>query len=339
MKANNGHGKVLEKNVLLMEGDLMWPSAVKHGNGRDWWIMGLQESDTKHYLFLLSKDGISGPSVQDIGPPFDTIEYAGKSLFSEDGSLYLRHDTNKALRLYDFDRCTGQLSNLRIIPHNPDEYPSWNAAFSPDDRFLYLNRPGWVRTFDLAEMDFQTTYDTLATWELNFCPSYPFPSSYLFCQLGPDGKIYYSNASSTRCLNVVNKPAFPGQAADCEEAGFELPGFNYLTLNQFPNYRLGEWDNSPCDTINFQKPGDGFFANEYSPGQSSQVDRSYTLLPPIPGSPCKGCTERDLEILKNPMSLVHALLVLKTTGRLPDDWPTEQAERDGIYLAEPPQRE
>ncbi|MCB0520991.1 MAG: hypothetical protein KDD27_18785, partial [Saprospiraceae bacterium] len=292
MKANNGHGKVLEKNVLLMEGDLMWPSAVKHGNGRDWWIMGLQESDTKHYLFLLSKDGISGPSVQDIGPPFDTIEYAGKSLFSEDGSLYLRHDTNKALRLYDFDRCTGQLSNLRIIPHNPDEYPSWNAAFSPDDRFLYLNRPGWVRTFDLAEMDFQTTYDTLATWELNFCPSYPFPSSYLFCQLGPDGKIYYSNASSTRCLNVVNKPAFPGQAADCEEAGFELPGFNYLTLNQFPNYRLGEWDNSPCDTINFQKPGDGFFANEYSPGQSSQVDRSYTLLPPIPGSPCKGCTER-----------------------------------------------
>ncbi len=341
MKANNGNGKVMEKNVVMMEGDLMWPAAVKHGNGRDWWIMGLQKSDTKHYLFLLSPQGITGPYIQDIGPPFDTVEYAGKSLFSQDGSLYLRHDTNKALRLYDFDRCTGQLSNLRIIPQPEVELPSWIAAFSPDDRFLYLNRPGWVRTLDLWEEDLTSTYDTLSNWELNFCPSYPWQSSYFFCQLAPDGKIYYSNAMPTRCLNTVHRPDLPGDAADCEEAAVILPGFNAGTLTQFPNYRLGEWDGSPCDTVNFQRPGDGFLAKQYAKGAAGpagQPDRSYTLLPTLPGSPCEGCSKKDLEMLRNPMAFVYAQYIFQTTGRPPADWPAEQAEREGIYLVAPPKK-
>lgn len=44
-KSNNGLGKVLSKNNVLMTGDLMWPAVVKHGNGRDWWIMGMQRAD------------------------------------------------------------------------------------------------------------------------------------------------------------------------------------------------------------------------------------------------------------------------------------------------------
>lgn len=39
MNANAGLGKVVAKNVVLAEGDLPSPVAIKHGNGRDWWLI------------------------------------------------------------------------------------------------------------------------------------------------------------------------------------------------------------------------------------------------------------------------------------------------------------
>ena len=65
MNANNGLGKVTEKNKILQYG---WLSrtfqAVRHGNGRDWWIVAPERGDSdKYFLFLLSPEGVSGPFV------------------------------------------------------------------------------------------------------------------------------------------------------------------------------------------------------------------------------------------------------------------------------------
>jgi len=333
MTANSGLGKVLAKNQVLMEGDIMWPAFVKHGNGRDWWVMGMQRADTKHYLYLLSPNGITGPYIQDIGPPFLPTEYSSESLFSENGSLFLRHDAKTALRLYDFDRCTGELSNLRIIPFQ-EPLHSFSAAFSPDNRFLYLNRPGWVWSLDMLASDLSASYDSVAAWEINVYPNFPWYTAYGLNQLGPDGKIYWSNWTSTQALNVMHRPNLLGDAADCEEEAIYLPRWNYLTLPQFPNYRLGEWEGSPCDTINFQKPGDGFTATLYEHGRIWR-DTAYAVLPPIPGARCDGCTARDLEMLNNPMSAIYARMYLEQTGKLPDDWPKEKAEREGLIISLP----
>ncbi len=339
MKANGGLGKVLVKNQVLLEGEIMWPAFVKHANGRDWWIMGMKRADTKHYLFLLSPTGISGPYVQDIGPPFNETEYEGESLFSENGELFLRHDSKTALRLYDFDRCSGQLSNLRIVPFQGDAYQhSFYAAFSPNSRFLYVSRPGSVWSLDLQATNLSASYDTVANWELNYYPNYPWATAYGLNQLGPDGKIYWSNwTGSSQAMNVMNYPNLPGDAADCEEEAFYLPRWNSLTINQFPNYRLGEWDGSPCDTLNAQKPGDGFVATLYNAAEIRR-DTTYTILPPIPGAKCADCTPRDLELLNNPMAYIHAMMVLRETGKPPADWPTEKAEREGMFLVLPPKK-
>ena len=333
MKANNGLGKVIAKNQVLMEGDVMWPAFVKHGNGRDWWIMGMQRADTKHSLYLLSPEGLTGPYIQDLGPPFLSTEFEGESLFSEDGTLFLRHDTKTALRLYDFDRCSGELSNLRVIPFQ-EPLHSYYAAFSPDSRFLYLNRPGWVWSLDLKAPDLSASYDTVAAFEFNSYPTFPWDTGYGFNQLGPDGKIYWSNWTSTRAMNVMHRPNLPGDAADCEEEGLILPRWNYIGVCQFPNYRLGEWEDSPCDTINGQIPGNGFIAVPYEP-MSSHRDTGYLLLPPIAGGRCDDCSEKDLEMLNNPMAAVYARMYLEQTGKLPDDWPKEKAEREGLIIALP----
>ncbi len=337
MNANNGLGKVVAKNQILLQGNLIWVAAVKHGNGRDWWIMSAQKSDPKHYLFLLSPQGISGPYIQDIGPPFNSVEYVGESLFSEDGKYYLRHDSNKALRIYGFDRCTGLLSNLRIVPFQEGLHP-WYAAFSPNSRFLYLSRPGWVWSLDLQAPDLSASFDTVATWELNYYPSYPWVTGYFLNQLGPDGKIYWNHyTGGSKAMNVMHRPDMPGDASDCEEVGFYLPRWNGTTINQFPNYRLGEWDNAPCDTLNGQKPGDGFASSTYDEHQKYS-DNHYSLLKPIPVASCADCSTRDLEMLNNQMAFIHALMEKRISGRTPADWPSEKAEREGIFLLPPPRK-
>lgn len=333
MKANNGLGKVLAKNQVLMEGDIMWPAFVKHGNGRDWWIMGMQRADTKHYLYLLSPEGLTGPYIQDIGPPFVPTEYASESLFSEDGRYFLRHDAKTALRLYDFDRCTGQLSTLRIIPFQ-EPLHSFYAAFSPNNRFLYLSRPGWVWSLDMQAPDLSASYDSVAAWEINVYPTFPWNTAYGLNQLGPDGKIYWSNWTSTQALNVMHRPNLPGDAADCEEEGVILPRWSDVGICQFPNYRLGEWEGSPCDTLNGQRPGDGFTATPYEP-ERFRRDTGYSVLPPIPGARCDDCSERDLEWLNNPASALYARYHLEQTGKLPEDWPKEKAEREGLIISLP----
>src|SRR5690606_32139098 len=69
MEANGGLGTVLEKNQVLLEADvaLGMHTAIKHGNGRDWWIITCDAYSKEYYLFLLSPSGIELASTQDFG--------------------------------------------------------------------------------------------------------------------------------------------------------------------------------------------------------------------------------------------------------------------------------
>ncbi len=53
--------------------------------------------------------------------------------------------------------------------------------------------------------------------------------------------------------------------ADIQLNGIDLPRLNDATCFNFPNYRLGEWDDSPCDTVSLQQTGDGFVRTWYDP--------------------------------------------------------------------------
>jgi hypothetical protein len=336
MNLNEGLGKVLIKNQILMEGDIVCRDAVKHGNGRDWWIIGLQAGDTNHYLFRLSANGISGPYIQDFGPPISLPEYAVPGGFSRDGNLFIRQDIDTEMRIYDFDRCSGLFSNLRIIPYVPGDFYAFNAVFSPDNHFIYLNNPYWIWTIDMQAEDLSASYDTLTHWEWNFNPHYPFGSGYWGGVVAPDNKIYYSNyAGTSRSMNIIHRPNFPADAADCEEEALHLPHNNRFTFNFYPNYRLGEWDESPCDTFNLQGPDDGFEVTRYAAPPTLR-DTTYKVFSPIRGIACPDCTPRDFEMLRSPMQYMMALETLRLTGKPPADWPTEKAERIGLFLTLPP---
>lgn len=282
MNANSGTGKVISKNHVLWQGDLIQPKAVKHANGRDWWIITAQESEHLYYLFLLTPDGIQGPITQIMGDPFPKKEARGVPNFSPDGTLYVRNDANNGLYLMDFNRCTGELSNLRILPY--ETAPGFRfgaAAFSPDGRFVYLSGNTVIVQLDLEapNLDYSAV-DTVQMYD-NFADSGPpFLTRFLYPQLGPDGKIYYSTSGTTPRLHVINRPNLPGLACDVENHGVQLPRINGRTTCFFPNYRLGEWEGSPCDTLNGQRPGDGFVKTTYEDFLERQarapVHKAYT---------------------------------------------------------------
>lgn len=260
-----------------------------------------------------------------------------ESIFSEDGRYFLRHDAKTGPRLYDFDRYTGRLSNLRIIPYKPGTLSSFYAAFSPDNRFLYLSRstPTQLFSLDMEAEDLSESYDSLAFWEFNYFPTWPWATGYSMNQLGPDGKIYAVPSTSSRVLHVIHRPDLPGDAADCEEVGVVLPRFTDVGICQYPSYRLGEWQGSPCDTLNGGYADDGFTHIPYQPGTVRRDGGEYVVLPPLGGLSCPDCTERELETLNNPMAWIYARFHLAQTGRLPDDWPREKAERAGMVVEGP----
>ncbi|MEO6037021.1 MAG: hypothetical protein ABIQ93_01325, partial [Saprospiraceae bacterium] len=156
MNANNGLGKVLEKNMPLVQ-DTLLPSvsAVRHANGRDWWIIVGEQFTDDTYCFLLDTSGIqNAPIIRHdswIGPD----QGAGMLAFSPDGKKMARsgHGLPAAFRIYDFDRCSGQLSNpVTVTIPEAEAFVSW-ACFSPNSRYLYLTN----------EVSRLYQYDTWAT--------------------------------------------------------------------------------------------------------------------------------------------------------------------------------
>jgi hypothetical protein len=265
MNSNNGAGKVIAKNQVLKQGDFIQQKAVKHANGRDWWLLTAQKSEHVYYLFLITPEGVQGPITQTLGDPFPNSEGRGVPNFSPDGTLYVRNDANNGLYLMDFNRCTGELTNLRILPYDQTTgFRFGSAVFSPDSRFIYLSNSNQIVQLDLEapNLDYSAV-DTVQMYD-NFADPYaPFLTQFLYPQLGPDGKIYYSTSGTTPRLHVINRPNLPGLACDVENHGVQLPRFNGRTTCFFPNYRLGEWEGSPCDTLNGQRPGDGFVKTSY----------------------------------------------------------------------------
>ncbi len=121
MNANNGLGMVEIKNQLLISdsigrGQLQ---VVKHGNGKDWWLVQHIAWSNGFYFYLVSEDTIIYTHKQYIGNfPNSAGAWQGQSVFSPDGTKYARYDTRNDLDIFDFDRCSGLLSNpIHITIH------------------------------------------------------------------------------------------------------------------------------------------------------------------------------------------------------------------------------
>ncbi|MBL7778789.1 MAG: T9SS type A sorting domain-containing protein [Chitinophagales bacterium] len=248
MNANTGHGQMIERDKVALNGSLSsWEmAAIKHGNGRDWWVLAREVSSNCYYRLLLAPNGInvlpkycSGTSV-----PFEVGSFA----VSPDGSKLAHFNIGYGINIFDFDRCNGDLINPVSIPIPFLIDSGWGAngaAISPNNRFLYIGITKYVLQYDLQAADIAASVDTVAIYD-GF--QAPFGSFFHTMQLGPDGKIYESCGGGETVYHVINQPDKKGDSCEFVQHGIQLPSPS-LGVPNFPNYRLGALPGSPCDTL------------------------------------------------------------------------------------------
>ena len=263
-------GIVLIKNSLVMPYQVEEGiSCVKHGNGKDWWLMKhqfLDENDIStsncFITLLVTSSGISGPYFQHIGSMHPNVNPSGYdypdgySCFSQSGNLmaYSAYTTGK-VDLFNFDRCTGLLSNHKVVLKN-GLYQTYGMEFSPNEKFLYLarmrNYTGILRS-ELWQYNILTSNNKMI-WDDDYLHLY---SNYATGQLklAPDGKIYlpYSRASGpnhpqadsmTTNLCVINYPNSLDTSCGFQPFSFYVGDSAIATCNMpnMPNYNLTAYD-------------------------------------------------------------------------------------------------
>lgn len=251
---NNGHGDVVEKNVVILEDtmSLSCMSAVRHANGEDWWIIAAQYA-TDNYIFLRMTTGSIFESHRQWIGTFDQEDgQTGQNTFSPDGNWFARFGRENGLALYRFNRCEGSLHEplYDIVPSAPDSSISTGGvAFSPDSRLLYLVTNLWIYQYDLWADDIIGSKVRVATWDGTLIPPNNVAGFFFLPQLAPDGRIYISSTNSIPFFHVIEKPNERGVACQVNQLGFPVPRRNAFVTPYFPNYRLGPLGPGGCDSL------------------------------------------------------------------------------------------
>ena len=273
-RANNDSGLVIQKNMQLNNAPAFdGLAAIRHGNGRDWWLVFqrwdnagiIQYND--FFSYKISSSGITTNLTQNLGPSHTTG--GGQFLFNTSGNKCLNLSWRGLLCLYDFDRCTGLLSNPLTIEQERSAapYPYYvSGVFSPDDSKIYLaayTHPNGINFVDtLYQFDLDAT--NIAQSKLAIYSAANADIGLAAMKLAPDNKIYlttvdlsasipYPDSLYTQFntnLSVINQPDSLGLACDFQPFSFYLGGARtYYGLPNNPDYELGAWVGSPCDTL------------------------------------------------------------------------------------------
>jgi Secretion system C-terminal sorting domain len=282
-----GPGRVIEKRKVLMEGVNISDeiTAVKHGNGRDWWIVIPQNSTHAYYSFLLSPSGFSKPLYQ----VFDDVKldlFFEQSVFSPDGSQFarvLQGGKGVFVMLAKFDRCAGRFCCHYYVESNAKLNRAGGVSFSPNSRYMYFSDWGNLYQYDTYQTpainSLTQKITRIATWEPR---QNPFPTTFSRHLLAPDGKIYICTSNGTYNMHIVQEPDKAGTVCRFEQHALTIPNAT-LMMPSFPNFRLYQLKNSPCDTLNIQTPPGGL-TSRWTPADglnilpNPAIDQAYVTI-------------------------------------------------------------
>ena len=247
MAATGGQGAVMDKNAVIAGGDLEPFAIVRHGNGRDWWIVIPEYGTNRYQVRLLSPQGLSDASVQAIGPAIG-CRRVGASTFSPDGSKYARTNSCQAVAM-DFDRCAGVFSNPVPLQRDPGMLGGGGLAFSPDNRWLYATTDLCIFRADLTEPS--PFLDSLYKRPYAYVDEppiseYVYGTSLTYMQAAPDGRLYIAARHRER---YYPRFSIQGENYAFEPEGFKLPVPTVRTMPHFPSFRLFDLQGSLCDTL------------------------------------------------------------------------------------------
>jgi Secretion system C-terminal sorting domain len=250
MAMNNGLGQVTSVNNIIYEGsdtlsmDRM--TAVRHANGRDWWLVKPHKTKQQLFTFLVTPNGVTMHDATIYNGRRYTDRYIrGQACFSSDGTKYAmvhNQDSAQAVDVYSFDRCNGTFSTYRRIPITTRRKDDGlqGIAFSPDGAMLYVASYSEINQIDL--LDTTTIAITLIAKDA--------PNLYQTLALAVNDHIYVGNFHATHSyMSYIHQPNKKGLACDFRADGVRCDYTNLDNPPNVPNYRLGRLIGSPCDTV------------------------------------------------------------------------------------------
>jgi len=247
MSLNSGFGKVVSKNQIALK-DTFGRSnlqATKHANGIDWWLIAPKSHTNCYFLILLSTVGIQSSVLKCSGENFNDADLQGQAVFSPDGKKFIRFLPKNGLNIYDFNNETGDLTNPVRIKFDQDTFHVAGVAVSANSRYLYASALKKLYQFDLHAMDIEASKLLIGVWDGY---SDPYPTVFYLSALAPDGKIYIAGTSTHNYLHIIHQPNCPGHNCKFEQRGLKLPGYNFISITNIPQYR-SQSITLPCDSI------------------------------------------------------------------------------------------
>lgn len=264
MDGDNGLGEVISKNNLISADSISEAmTAVKHANGVDWWLIikGYStEGDSTFYEYLITADTIQRTIINMGGYSWTSL---GVLTFDKTGQLLAYVSFCGLIETFNFNRCTGQLYNRKIIHPQYVNNIAWysGASFSPNSNILYIsdaNDSSHIFQFDLTSLNIWSSRDTLATVGYSRGGGGNL-------RLAPDDKIYWTYEWDTALhyfpypynsnmyspynmnLSVIENPDILGSGCNLNLFSFYLGGKRtYWGLPNNPDYELGPL--ATCDS-------------------------------------------------------------------------------------------
>ncbi|KAA6435710.1 hypothetical protein FOE74_07140 [Rufibacter glacialis] len=238
LSRNGGLGEVVSKNNLIFAPVTEKLTAIKHRNGRDYWVITHRWNSSAFYAYLISADGITFKPVEShlgsihAGDNGGTIGYMKASPTGDKLAVATWATVNK-IEVFGFNNENGKLS-LAVDLGKFDE--AYGVEFSPDGTKLYGGKNGIaggearIFQFDLSA----GTNDAIIHSGKQVAKSISRKIGAL--QLGPDGRIYVARNNSN-WLGVIRNPNALGPACDYKDSGINLgTQKSALGLPNFPGF-------------------------------------------------------------------------------------------------------
>jgi hypothetical protein len=253
-RLNGGLGDVVFKDSILISDTLIDGNlfAIKHGNGKNWWVIARQYHSNKFYKILIDSLGINPFITQNIG-----IKYTAPYFFSGSADVNAQGDkiaypmdiynvpsgvSNPMLQidLLDFDRCNGSFLNSKSIQYNfyPDTCEISSVCFSPDGKVLYGNRLTKLYQFYLDSSNIYQSKKLIQRYNGAVCSN---PSWFWIPKRGVDDKIYLTIYGGGTCMHVVNNPNVIGASCNFVQNQISCSVYHVFDdgIPNTPNYTLG----------------------------------------------------------------------------------------------------
>ncbi len=268
MERNGGFGEVISKNNVLFMASTEKLVAIRHANGRDWWILTHEWESDVFRAFLIDENGINKFALFSI---IGTI-HTGKSKNKKGYMKASRNGTKLALvlpedgivELFDFNNEQGKVLNPVTLKSLvlKDVY---GLEFSPSGRLLYVSRqepPSAILQYDLSSWTASGILITqmMITNESGY-------GAYQALQLGPDNRIYVARYNKS-FLGRINEPEKRGSDCNYVDSAIYLKG--KLSKKGLPNIysndiiELNIASNSPvCIGDSIRLTADYIFMGKY----------------------------------------------------------------------------